>query len=389
MSLGTRKARALGVAALLTFTPCLDVGAADEQRDGRALFDAGVKAYQQGRYRTAATAFQEAFKLTHRPGLLFSLGQALRRSYEQTRDPAELQGAIRYYERYLAARHDGEHRSEAVSWLAELSRLPDAKSPPSATAEHRAGAQLVLGVNVASAKLSLDGRPVPTLPHAADVLPGKHHVLVTAAGYATDRREIDVAAGAVVSLHIELRALTSRVAVTGERGAELFIDGSRAGILPLPPVQLAPGYHSVEVRAPGRVTLRQTVQLPVEDTVRLRLFAPATSRRTASWALIGTGAAALLASGVLGYLALQQESKARSLQDQPGAGPAFDDSVAQRNGLRLAAAIGGGLGAAAAVSGAISIATEGYGPVRTVGAPLNAPSARGALFYGVQLSGAL
>jgi hypothetical protein len=143
------------------------------------------------------------------------------------------------------------------------------------------------------------------------------------------------------------------------------------------------------VRAPGRVTLRQTVQLSAEDTVRLRLFAPSTTRRTASWALIGTGAAALLASGVLGYFALHQESKARSLQDQPGAGPAFEDSVAKRNGLRLAAAISGGLGAAAAVSGAISIATEGYGPVRSVAPAQSGPSHHRALFYGVQLSGAL
>jgi hypothetical protein len=389
MSLGTRKARALGVAVLFGFALCPDVRAADEQGDGRALFDAGVKAYQQGRYRTAATAFQRAFELTRRPGLLFSLGQALRRSYEQTRDPAELQGAIRYYERYLAAPHEGEHRSEAVSWLEELSRLPDAKAPLGAATEHRARAQLVVAVNVASAKLSLDGRPVATLPHAADVSPGKHHVVVTAVGYATDRREIDIAADGVVSLNIELRALTSRVAVTGDRGAELFIDGVRAGVLPSLPVQTAPGYHSVEVRAPGRVTLRQTVQLSVEDTVRLRLFAPSTTRRTASWVLIGTGAAALLGSGVLGYFALQQESKARALQDQPGAGPAFDDSVAKRNGLRLAAAISGGLGAAAALSGAISIATEGYGPVRSVTTPIGAPSTHGALFYGVQLSGAL
>jgi hypothetical protein len=207
------------------------------------------------------------------------------------------------------------------------------------------------------------------LPHATDVLPGKHHVLVTADGYATDRREIDIVAGAVVSLNIELRALTSRVAVSGERGAELFIDGVRAGTLPSPPIQMAPGYHSVEVRAPGRVTLRQTVELSVEDTQRLRLFAPSTTRRTASWALIGTGAAAL--------------------QDQPGAGPAFADSVAKRNGLRLAAAVSGGLGAVVTVSGAISIATEGYGPVRSVPAPTSTPSTHGALFYGVQLSGAL
>jgi hypothetical protein len=389
MSLSTRKARALWVAALFNLALCPDVRAADEQGDGRALFDAGVKAYQQGRYRMAATAFQEAFELTRRPGLLFSLGQALRRSYEQSREPAELQDAIRYYERYLAAPHEGEHRSEATSWLEQLSRLPDAKSPRGARTEQHARAQLVVAVNVASAKLSLDGRPVPTLPHATDVLPGKHHVLVTADGYATDRREIDIVAGAVVSLNIELRALTSRVAVSGERGAELFIDGVRAGTLPSPPIQMAPGYHSVEVRAPGRVTLRQTVELSVEDTQRLRLFAPSTTRRTASWALIGTGAAALLASGVLAYFALDQESKARALQDQPGAGPAFADSVAKRNGLRLAAAVSGGLGAVVTVSGAISIATEGYGPVRSVPAPTSTPSTHGALFYGVQLSGAL
>ena len=105
--------------------------------------------------------------------------------------------------------------------------------------------------------------------------------------------------------------------------------------------------------------------------------------------LIGTGAAALLASGVLGYLALRQESKARALQDQPGAGRAFEDIIAKRNGLRLAAAISGGVGVTATLSGALSLATEGYGPVRSVAAPVGGPSRHGAVFYGIQLSGAL
>lgn len=388
MSLRRPQTRAFWAAVLLGMVLSPAARAVEPQSEGRALFEIGVKAYDRGQFRTAVVAFQEAYRLTGRPGLLFSLGQALRRSYEETGEPAELQEAIRHYQRYLSTQHEGEHRGEAAAWVQQLSTLPAATAPVAVPASPRAQAQLVMAVNVSSATLSLDGRAVPTLPHAAAVSPGKHRLEAKAPGYATVERSVNVAEGAVISLNIELRRLASHLEVTGHAGSEVLVDGVRVGVLPLAELGVAPGNHWVEVRAPGRVTLRRAIALRADESRRVSLVAPATTRRVASWALIGGGAASLLAGGALGYLALQQESKARDLQDQAGERAAFDDAIAKRDGLRLGAAVGAAVGAAALAGGIVSIATEGYGPIRSVSATASGGDAWQAAFCGVRVSGA-
>ena len=64
----------IALAAALWWAPA----AADE---ARTYFDIGAKAYQAGRYLDAAQAFDEAYRRSTRPGLLFSLGQAHRMEY--------------------------------------------------------------------------------------------------------------------------------------------------------------------------------------------------------------------------------------------------------------------------------------------------------------------
>jgi hypothetical protein len=162
----------------------------------------------------------------------------------------------------------------------------------------------------------------------------------------------------------------------------VLIDGVRVGQLPSQGFFLAAGRHTVEVRQRGYYTLRQTIQSTAGVPQTLKLMAEPTTRRTASWVLVGAGAAATLAGGVLGYLALRKQSNAESLQDEPGMGAAFEHELDARNDLRLAAALTAGTGGAAGVAGLLSIFTEGFGPLRPApdaGAPLSA--------LGVALSG--
>lgn len=364
------KARARWVSALcglLLASPAVVRGADGEENAARALFDAGVESYQRGQYDAAIAAFKQAYRVTERQGLLFSIAQAFRRSYEKDREPEKLREALRYYARYLSTNPEGERAAEAASWLEQLGRLPDAKGwqAPPATSQQRS--RLVLAVNVRTARLTLDGQPVLTLPHATDVTAGKHHIAVTAEGYLPYQTDVDVAPGAVLPINIELRPFTGSIQVLGNHGAEVLIDGVNRGRLPAPGFEVGAGSHSVEVREPGHFTLRQTVELDGTQPERVRLVAPVTLRRTASWAAIGGGVAATATGGALGYLALQKQEDARALQDQPGMLPAFEDAVAARDGLRLAAAIVAGTGIAAVVAGTISLVTEGFGPVRAVG----------------------
>lgn len=342
----------------------------------------GVESYQKADYAAAIAAFGEAYRITKRPGLLFSLAQAFRRSYEQTHEPAQLREAVRYYTRYLEASADGVHRTEAASWLQQLGATENAplrKQPPTTDG---ARAQLVIAVNVPNARLTLDGRVILDLPHAADVAPGKHHLEVTADGYARYRQDVDVPPGASLPINISLVRSEARIEVLGLSGSEVLIDGARVGELPSEGFAVAPGRHGIVVRQRGYYTLRHTVESAAGASQRVELVAAPTARRTASWVLVGAGAAATLAGGVLGYFALRKEADAQSLQDQPGAGPAFEQALAARNDLRLAAGVTAGVGGAAGLAGLVSLITEGFGPTRSLNDPRAALSS-----VGVTLSG--
>jgi hypothetical protein len=378
-------------AVWLSLVGCLLAGqarlahAADE---GRAFFDIGVKAYERGQYPAAIVAFQEAYRLTKRPGLLFSIAQASRRAYERAGTPEHLKNAIRYYVRYLAGNPEDKRRQEVEAQLEKLKSLPDAKGweVPGETAARRT--QLVIAANVATAKLTLDGQSVPVLPHAADVPSGTHHLEITADGYVPFYLDVNVAGNAVLPIYAELRRLSSRLNVTGNNGAELLIDGVSVGQLPAKAVETTQGEHFVEVRQHGHFTLRQRVKIGGDGVLALRLVGAPTPRRTASWVLVGAGSAAVVAGGVLGYFALQKQADARALQDQPGMAPAFEDAVAARDTLRLSAVLTAGVGAAAVIGGAISIFSEGFGPplvVQNVGpnTPLRLQASLGGLRLGV------
>lgn len=374
----------VGLSTLCVVLSCACLaGAADHEAEGRAWFEIGVKSYQSGELAVAIVAFGEAYRITKRPGLLFSLAQAFRRSYEKTHEPTQLREAIQYYTRYLATNAGGARRAEAATWLQQLSASPTAQqgvqAPPDAKP---ARAQLVIAVNVADARLKLDGQRIPTLPYAADVVPGKHHLEVTAVGYAPYERDVEVPLDAVVPINIELVRTMTRIEVLGLAGAEVWIDGVRAGQLPSKGFAVPPGLHGVEVRQPGHYTLRQTIESTAGVSQTLGLTAAPTTRRTASWVLIGAGAAATLAGGVLGYLALNEQAEAQSLQDQPGMAPAFEQALGARNDLRLAAVVTAGVGGAAGAAGLLSILTEGFGPVRSL------PPAKASLSaVGVSLAG--
>lgn len=220
------------------------------------------------------------------------------------------------------------------------------------------------------------------MPYAADVTPGKHHLEVTADGYAPYRQDVDVPPDAVRPININLVPFTSRLQVLGVRGSEVLIDGVLVGQLPSAGFSVAPGRHGVEVRRRGYYTLRETVEGTPNAAQTLELIAPPTTRRTASWVLVGAGAVVTLAGGMLGYLALRKQADARSLQDQPGMGPAFEQALGARDDLRLAAAVTAGLGGAMGITGLLSIITEGFGPTPSANRANAAPPVVGASWCG-------
>jgi len=66
-----------------------------EDADARTLFNLGQAAFDQGRYQAAIDYFQQAYDLSHRPQLLYNIGQAADRLRDDRRALAAFEGFLR------------------------------------------------------------------------------------------------------------------------------------------------------------------------------------------------------------------------------------------------------------------------------------------------------
>jgi tetratricopeptide (TPR) repeat protein len=100
-----------------------DVNSDERTRAARALFDAGTIAFRQGRYEDALGNFEQAYRLTHDPVLLFNVATSL----DRLRRDAE---AVKQFRAYLEAMPDAPNRSAVEGRIALLSRGAPQDSAP-------------------------------------------------------------------------------------------------------------------------------------------------------------------------------------------------------------------------------------------------------------------
>lgn len=147
---------------------------------------------------------------------------------------------------------------------------------------------------------------------------------------------------------------TSIRLVGGMAEAEVFLDGGRVGVLPLPdPLPVAPGEHHVEVRSEG-ARFATRVMVPEGQTLEVPIVLTATAvpekeqtaprRDLRPWVFIGAGAGAALTAGILGTFAVVRAKELPS-PDAPGADRA--------HALAVSADVVGAVGLAAISVGAI------------------------------------
>ncbi len=344
---------------------------ADAESDARTFFNIGAKAYQGGKYLDAAHAFEEAYKRSPRPGLLFSLGQAHRMQFFANSDPARLRDAVRYYREYLKKEPNGRRRGEATEALGKLVPLLerlDAEgggeaAPPPPPAKPR----VMISSPTPGVRISFDGRRVPGSTYVSEVPPGKHSVKLTAPGFEDYSRQIvvDASTGAP-PLDIALKEKPARLAVAAPEGAEIAIDGRYQGIAPLPPLDVPAGQHFVAVTLNGHEAFTRKLEVERGRTYPVRAHMPTTGQRTTSWILMGVGASGIVAGGVLGALSIRKENQAQDIADQAnGSGnlsPAklgeYDALRSRRDSFRLAAIVSASAGLAVGATGFVLYAFD-------------------------------
>jgi tetratricopeptide (TPR) repeat protein len=102
----------------LPVTPCSAQPAASPEAldaEARSLFEAGRTAYRDARYEDALGYYRRSYELSHRPELLYNIGQC----EDRLRHDAE---AIEAFEAFLAALPDAPQRAEVTVRLDILRR---------------------------------------------------------------------------------------------------------------------------------------------------------------------------------------------------------------------------------------------------------------------------
>jgi tetratricopeptide (TPR) repeat protein len=89
--------------------------AEERQQRARELFHQGSQLYDQAHYDEAIVRFEEAYRLSARPGLLFNIAQAYR-----LKGPGFCGTALRYYERHLRDDPAASNRVEIEELMQEM-----------------------------------------------------------------------------------------------------------------------------------------------------------------------------------------------------------------------------------------------------------------------------
>jgi hypothetical protein len=347
---------------LLEASPARAQAGALEQ--AKTFFDAGAEAYEVGNFPAAIQAFESAYKLAPRPGIVFSMAQAHRRQYYIDKRPDHLRAAIKYYREYVGRVEQGGRRGEAAQALAELEpmaerieKTPEPSKPPS---EATPATRLMILSKVRGASISVDGARVVEMPLFAEVKPGKHTLHVSAEGYFPEDREVEALSGLVVTLDVPLREMPGRLALSGADGAQVTIDERSTGVLPLPkPLDVTAGRHLVAVTKSGYKVFAEEIEIERGQSRSLSVKLEMTGQRIGSFVLFGASAAGFITCGVLGLLAGGQQRAAQEISDRAtkqGGAPESDlgkynNAVGARDDLRRYAGVAAATGAIVGATG--------------------------------------
>jgi hypothetical protein len=307
---------AVGFALLLAASSAAAQGNLEQ---AKALFDGGAAMYDKAHYDEAILAFEAAYRIAPRPGILFSIAQAHKKQFFFDKNPEHLREALRGYREYVEKTPNGGRRGEAVASIAELEPYTARfdMSKVAAPAEAPKVTTILVQTGAASAEVSVDGKAAADDTLHFRVSPGKHKVRVAAPGFAAEEQEIAVAEGEYRPLLFNLKELPARLSITTESGAQVSIDGRIAGNTPLlRPLDVEPGNHLVTVAKNGFKPYSEEIEFHHGESRTLAAPLPRTGQRVASYVLIGAGAAGLIAGGVVAALAFHDQTQAQDIADK-------------------------------------------------------------------------
>lgn len=262
-------------------------------------YEAGVKAYQNGRHEDAIRFFTEADRLAPSAPLSFNIA----RVYERIRNGSQ---ALRYYRDYL-------RRAPGAANAAEVRELVKKYEAELASQGRQ---QLSVLSTPSGATAIVNGKTVGTTPWTGDLEPGAYHVELTAPGYAPAVRDITLSREHAEDAIVTLEASAAPTAAPGAETATAPTQETRA--VPAAPTDREPAgatdfspWQWVALGAGGAALggalafelLRDASEDDARRETRQIQFSEKLdqmeSRKTTARVLLGAGGALLLTGGVL------------------------------------------------------------------------------------------
>ncbi len=313
--------RSSGLLLIALGTSMIGTAAADNKSTTEArakrLFRSGERAFEIGRYATAARAFEQAYALEPLPAIAFSVAQANRLQYFVDNDVRRLSRARKHYRTYTNQVSQGRRRGDAVRFLSEIEPiLAKHSGARSSGARDRASTELMVSSNATGASASLDGAKPEAMPLIAKVKPGVHKVRVEAKGYFPEQIEATAVQGRLVALDAALRPRPAQIRLhVVHGGARMSVDGQPWRNVPADVLELPAGRHVIRVARRGHKPWTRTFKLGNGQTVESNVSLDSSGQRKLSyWVLISAGAS-LATAGIWAALARSSHSKASDLSD--------------------------------------------------------------------------
>ena len=224
----------------------------------RKDWDAAKQLAEAKDYKGALVELKRAYDLSQNPRVLYNVGA--------------LEKLLTHYARAVDA------------WERELREGSNGKLTPGEMAEARSSIAIVqqfvttieVTANETDATLYIDDYAVGKTPFSGPVRidVGKHQLKLSKEGFTDAVQQVEVASNqkTPVTFKIEPQNKTAlvSVAVGGATNATIFVDGKDMGPAPFKG-ELSAERHTIEARAPGFVTVGQTVEVQYKQSMSLVL----------------------------------------------------------------------------------------------------------------------
>ncbi len=223
----------------------------------RKAWDAAKQLAGANDFKGALVEFQRAYELSKNPRVLYNVGIT--------------EKLLTHYARAVDAWDKELHEGSGKLTAAEMAELKNAIA-----IVQQFVTTIEVTANEPEATLAIDDDPVGKTPFVGPVRidVGKHTLRLSKEGFVDATVNVDVASGArtPVTFRLEPRAKTALVSVTvgGAPSATVFVDGKDMGPAPFKG-ELSAERHTIEARAPGFVTVGQTVDVEYKQPMSLVL----------------------------------------------------------------------------------------------------------------------